>query len=103
MIMAAINQVDEGVSEADRKEDDRTTRESYKDKHKTEAFSAMRDAEYNLNLHHDAIERAQVLFAVFRDDREKVQKDKLVIAACIIAALREMRLYRANEAAAAFS
>ena len=44
MIMAAINQVDEGVSEADRKEDDRTARESYKDKHKTEAFSAMRDA-----------------------------------------------------------
>lgn len=99
-IKAAMNKVEEELSSAVREIDDRRTRESYKDKHKTKSFEKMRDVASNLSLHQQVVERASWLFAMFRDDRDKVQRDQLVVAACLVAALRE-GLNQADEAAEA--
>ena len=50
--MATIKAIEEGALEMDRREDDRSTRESYKDKHKDRAFAMMKNAKSNLQLHH---------------------------------------------------
>ena len=91
-LMATIKAIEEGALEMDRREDDRSTRESYKDKHKDRAFAMMKNAKSNLQLHHRPVERAQELFAAFRNAREKVQKEDLVIAACLVLAHREVRV-----------
>lgn len=49
----------------------------------------MEHAISNLSLHSSVMERAQYLFAIFRDDRDRVQRDKLVIAACLVIGYRE--------------
>ena len=90
--MATIKAIEEGALEMDRREDDRSTRESYKDKHKDKAFAMMKNAKSNLQLHHRPVERAQELFSAFRNAREKVQKENLVIAACLVLAHREVRV-----------
>lgn len=76
----------------ERDADDRTTRESYKDKHKQKAFDAMKDCGLSLSLHPRVVDRATWLFTDFRDDRDKVQKDRLVWAACLVGALRETEM-----------
>ena len=91
-LMATIKAIEEGALEMDRREDDRSTRESYKDKHKDKAFAMMKNAKSNLQLHHRPVERAQELFSAFRNAREKVQKENLVIAACLVLAHREVRV-----------
>ena len=88
-IKAALAKVEDDLSVVERDKDDRRTRDSYKDKHKEKAFMAMRDVAANLSLHARVAERAMWLFAMFRDDRDKVQRDTLVWAACLVAAHRE--------------
>jgi len=88
-LKAAMNKVEDDLSNTHRDIDDRRTRDAYKDKHKNKAFDAMRDVASNLSLHAHVVERAQWLFAKFREDRDKVQKDQLVIASCLVASLRE--------------
>jgi len=88
-IKAALAKVEDDLSAVERDKDDRRTRDSYKDKHKEKAFIAMRDVAANLSLHARVVERAMWLFAMFRDDRDKVQRDTLVWAACLVAAHRE--------------
>jgi len=88
-LKAAIQKVDDDQSSANRELDDRSTREAYKDKHKNQSFAIMSDTASNLLLHPRVLERAKFVFAKFREDRDKVQRPNLVLAACLVAALRE--------------
>ena len=90
MLKAAHAKVEDDSCAVERDKDDRRTRDSYKDKHKEKAFFAMKDVAANLSLHARVVERAMWLFAMFRDDRDKVQRDALVWAACLVAAHREL-------------
>jgi hypothetical protein len=88
-LKAVMQKVEEDQSSTTREVDDRSTREAYKDKHKNQAFAIMSDTVANLSLHARVLERAKYIFAKFREDRDKVQKQNLVLAACLVAALRE--------------
>ncbi len=70
--------------------DKKRTREGYKDQMKREAFTAIDNTVVNLQLHDTVKDRAQAMFASYRDMLEQVQRLQVVEAACLIAAYREM-------------
>jgi len=49
-LSVAIRKIEDDLSIVDRDVGDRRTRESYKDKHKSEAFEKMEDVACNLSL-----------------------------------------------------
>jgi len=63
--------------------EDRRTRQGYKDKKKKDAFVQMANVGDALNLHEAVIQRAKELYACFREDRELLQQEKGIIAACL--------------------
>lgn len=93
-LQVAIQRVEADLSKEERDAFDRTTRESYKDEHKRKAFEEIRNVSSNLSLHQSVVERSFALFAAIRDDRDRMQRDKLVITACIVIAQREAELER---------
>jgi hypothetical protein len=64
---AAMKKVEDEISSNTRDADDHSTRESYKDSHKIKAFEAIRDVASKFSLHAHVVERADQLFAMFRD------------------------------------
>eukprot|EP00615_Pteridomonas_danica_P010977 CAMPEP_0114342354 /NCGR_PEP_ID=MMETSP0101-20121206/9738_1 /TAXON_ID=38822 ORGANISM="Pteridomonas danica, Strain PT" /NCGR_SAMPLE_ID=MMETSP0101 /ASSEMBLY_ACC=CAM_ASM_000211 /LENGTH=362 /DNA_ID=CAMNT_0001476423 /DNA_START=218 /DNA_END=1303 /DNA_ORIENTATION=- len=86
---ATIAKVEDDLDKVNRDVDDHRTRDSYRDKHKSKVFESMKDVISNLCLHSSIEKRAQYLFSIFRDDRDRVQREKLVTAACLVIAYRE--------------
>ncbi len=70
--------------------EEKRTRESYKDNQKRKIFEVIQETGESLFLHKSCIERAKFLFTSYRDKMEKVQRLPIVVAACMIAAYREM-------------
>jgi len=70
--------------------EEKKTRIGYKDRQKREAVIEMKHVVDALSLHNAVIERAKVLFAGFRDDRELVQQFKGVLAGCLCQAFDEL-------------
>jgi hypothetical protein len=66
------------------------TREAYKDQQKLESFREINHIGDALNLHPTVVHRAHVLFAGFRDDRERVEQWEGVLAACLWLAFDEI-------------
>ncbi|KAJ1453909.1 hypothetical protein M885DRAFT_522675 [Pelagophyceae sp. CCMP2097] len=70
--------------------DERRTRVGYKDRMKKRAFDVIVHASMNLGMHPTVVDRAQELFATFRDEKEYVQRFNGVVAACLIQAAEEV-------------
>ena len=81
-------QVELGLSNLGRK-DERRTREGYKDAQKKRAFDIIAHAANNLNLNKPIVDRAQELFAAYRDAKEALHKFNTVIAACVTQAAED--------------
>ena len=69
--------------------DERKTRVGYKDGMKKKAFDAIVHVASNLSLHSSVVNRAQALFANYRDEKEYVQRFDAVLAACVLQAAEE--------------
>lgn len=82
-------QVELGLSNLGR--DDGGTRVGYKDQQKKRAFQIIDDAAQNLSLHKQVADRAHELFATIRDDKEKLQRFYLVVAACLAQAADDIQ------------
>jgi len=70
--------------------EDRRTRQGYKDKKKKDAFIQMAHVGDALNLHEAVIQRGKELYAAFREDRELLQQEKGIIAACLCIAFDQL-------------
>eukprot|EP00536_Pseudo-nitzschia_multiseries_P008280 jgi/Psemu1/287684/fgenesh1_pg.209_\ len=70
--------------------EDRRTRQGYKDKKKKDAFVQMAHVGDAINLHEAVIQRAKELYAHFREDRELLQQEKGIIAACLCIAFDQL-------------
>jgi len=86
-LRAAADQMEMGLSNLGT--DEKRTREGYKDLMKKRAFDLIAHCSSNLTLHESVVNRAQELFANFRDEREYVQKFDAVVCACVIQAAEE--------------
>uniref|UniRef100_A0A7S3NKU5 Uncharacterized protein n=1 Tax=Aureoumbra lagunensis TaxID=44058 RepID=A0A7S3NKU5_9STRA len=91
------DQVELGLSNLGRK-DERRTREGYKDAQKKRAFELISHVAMNLNIHQTVVERANELFAYYRDNKEILHRFNAVVAACLLQALEEnMQTISANQ------
>lgn len=68
---------------------DRRTRVSYKDRMKLQASEALTAAGECLGFAKPTVERAKVIFAAFRDNREHLTNYQESLAACLLAAVEE--------------
>jgi hypothetical protein len=67
-----------------------STRTGYKTQQKLEAFNFMSDVAIKLGIHDAVIEAAKEEFAKFREVKERVEKFKGVLCACILLAFEEI-------------
>lgn len=67
-----------------------STRTGYKTQQKLEAFNFMTDMSIKLGIHEAVIEAAKEEFAKFREVKERVEKFKGVLCACILLAFEEL-------------
>jgi hypothetical protein len=67
-----------------------TTRDSFRDADKEDAFRRIRDVGCNLTLHAKVIERAILLYCKYRNVREKLQNRNEIMFAALVLALREV-------------
>lgn len=67
-----------------------STRTGYKTQQKLEAFNFMSDMSIKLGIHEAVIEAAKEEFAKFREVKERVEKFKGILCACILLAYEEL-------------
>jgi len=79
------------------------TTAAYRDRMKTDAFSALESAGERLRLHRAIVERGKALFSRFRDRRENVHRFRAVVAASMAVACAEAGVSSFPAAAAAHS
>ena len=70
--------------------DPRMTTTEFKDDQKLKAFARMTEAATKEQVHVEALDRAKVLFAVFRNNMEHVVDLDTTIAACMVGGILEM-------------
>jgi len=83
------------------------TRIEYKDEQKIKAFSEMVTATRSLGLHQSAYNKARIMFATYRDAKDRLQDFPSALAACLIAGhlevLEEERVGEGGGAPRAFN
>jgi aspartate carbamoyltransferase regulatory subunit len=68
---------------------ERATRIGYKDNDKQKVFDIMQEVSESIQLHGTILERAETIFARYRDDTEQLAKRFEIAAACLILSFRE--------------
>jgi hypothetical protein len=81
--------IDIGESEGNALKEKRT-RQGYKDERKADAEEMIKEVGSKLQLHDRVVRRAATLYSHFRQETERQVKDKAVMAAATIMALREL-------------
>ena len=78
------------------------TRQSYKDEECRSAFKTMDEVASSLRFSAKATEFAKDLFATFRKNTELLRNKKVIIAACLVSSVREIREESATKRPSSF-